>query len=99
MKLIFDNVIPQDAYIGYKPGSNTRTYWAWISTATYNSLQDRDLYARYFHFEDDKGTPREMPGSDGILTLRDWQQDDKYKYKDYLGFTDFYDHYCWRIDE
>ena len=102
VKLIFPNVIPQDAYLGYKPGSKTRTDWEWISKDTFDNdpnYVDKDLYSRYFNLIDEAHPQREPLVGDGVFTLRDWKNEKTYKYKDYLGFTDFYDHYCWRIDE
>ena len=91
MKLIFDHAVPDGAYIGYKPGSNNRSFWAWISRDTYDNLPDQDLYRLYF----DGGLPVNVRN----FSLKAWQVDDFYKYKDYQDIPDFSEGYCWLIEE
>ena len=99
MKLIFDHAVPDNTYIGYKPGSNNRSFWAWISKDTYDNLpdldgdghQDQNIYELYFNGG--------LPIPNNRFSLKAWQVDDFYKYKDYQNIPDFSEGYCWLIEE
>ena len=96
MKVFQNNIVPDDVCIGYKPGSNKVVKWNWITDATVDTIPGRDLWTAYNGWDSSKFFP---DNPDGTAIILDCNKISNYQYANYLGQTNFKDHFFWHVDE
>ena len=95
MRVFYNEIVPDGVYIGYKPGSNKVQKWAWVTKTIYENDLCQDIWGIYNGWYSGMSLPDNPSGAAKIM---DWEEFDNYKYANYLGNTDFKDHYFWYVD-
>ncbi len=95
VKLFSPGFVPENTYIGYKPGSNTKEYWVCkhkLVKTDANADENEFNYVGAYYGE------QPYPDPEKHLIIKDLEKTDVIKYKNYFGISDFNDYYCWKVD-
>ena len=95
VKLFSPDFVPENTYIGYKPGSNTKEYWVCkhkVVPDEQGVTPDEFNYVGAYYGE------QPYPAPEKHLIIKDLEKIDVIKYKNYFGISDFNDYYCWKVD-